>query len=389
MTKRLIYILSFTFLIALAIASSCSCGNTDSDAKHTSTNSIVDSISEPTLTKQLEQKANAIEKLYIKKAKRTSFNGCVLIAQGGQVLYKNAFGYSNFRTREKLSLNSAFQLASASKPFTAAAILLLYQEGKLHLSDSVQKHLIEFPYPGVTVEMLLTHRSGMSNYMYFGEDYCDKNMCYNGGVFDNNAVLDIMKKYCPQRYYPPGRKFEYCNTNYALLASIVESVSNQPFSEFMKEHIFEPLEMYNTWVHIPGDYDKHPSIAKGHKKNGRLEKNQYAEDVVGDKGIYSTVEDLYKWDQALYTEALLSHATKEKAFKGYSHEKWGRRNYGYGWRIYSHRNGIKDIYHNGWWHGYNTKLFRRPADKTTIIILSNRANKSAFQTQDILAILNN
>jgi CubicO group peptidase (beta-lactamase class C family) len=335
-----------------------------------------------------DEKAKRLEELYGKKAKY-GFNGCVLIAQKGHVLYKSAHGYANMKTRAPLKTNTAFQLASASKPFTAAAILILMERGKLSLNDRVTRFIPDFPYPDINIHMLLTHRSGLNNYVYFGEPYCDSDKCYKGGIYDNNAVLEIMNTAKPAPFCEPNKRFFYCNTNYVILASIVEKISGQTFHDFMRENIFEPLKMNNTWVRTPNSFMHHSNVALGHKINGRLEDNTYADNVVGDKGIYSTVEDMLKWDQALYSDKILKQETLDKAFTGYSREHAGKKNYGLGWRITEHQNDKKDIYHNGWWHGYNTTFFRRPSDEITIIVLSNINNKSAYLINDILQVIDN
>ena len=182
-----------------------------------------------------KEKAYRIDTLFKNKVKNAGFNGCVLVAQHGQVIYKKAFGFSNFKNKDSLRLNSAFQLASASKTLTAAAILLLMDRGQLKLSDSVQKYLPGFPYPGITIQMLLTHRSGLGNYVYFCEPYCDKPNTYKGSCFNNQAMFEIMKSFRPGVYAKPGKKFEYCNTNYALLALIIEQRSGLPYSDFLQQ----------------------------------------------------------------------------------------------------------------------------------------------------------
>ena len=331
-----------------------------------------------------EQKLNVLFKNKVKKA---GFNASVLIAQRGQIIYKNAFGYANYKTKEPLKVNSAFQLSSTSKPFTATAILQLYDRGKLNLSDNVKKFFPDFPYPNINIFMLLTHRSGLSNYVYFGEPYCDENNCYNGKTFDNNSVLHIMKTDKPVAYYAPNKKFGYCNTNYAILASIVEKVSGMRFADYMDQNIFKPLGMKNTWVHTKND-PKDKNITYGHDAAGRMEQDTYADDVVGDKGVYSTVEDLFLFDQALYTNKLLKKKTLEQAFTGYSNEYKGKRNYGLGWRLTDSGDGNKVVYHNGWWHGYNSIFFRRLSDQTTVIILSNKDNRTIYKIEDILSIIN-
>jgi CubicO group peptidase (beta-lactamase class C family) len=157
----------------------------------------------------------------------------------------------------------------------------------------------------------------------------------------------------------------------------------------MQKNIFTPLGMKNTWVRTPSNYNTNSKTATvGHTPFFKVEENEYADAVVGDKGIYSTVEDLFLWDQALYSTKLLKQQTIAEAFTGYSNEHRGKRNYGYGWRLVDNGHNDKIVYHNGWWHGYNSLFFRRPSDRTTIIILSNKDNRSIYQIQDIVAILN-
>ncbi|MDO9184745.1 MAG: serine hydrolase domain-containing protein [Bacteroidia bacterium] len=366
-----------------------SCGENQPVSKNEKTPTInQDSINKILKNIHASEKSKQLNDLFENKVKTVGFNGCILIAQKGQIIYKNVFGFSNLKTKDSLKINSAFQLASTSKTLTAAAILLLKDQGKLNLSDNIQHFIPNFPYHNITVQTLLTHRSGLSNYIYFGEPYCDANNCYNGKTFDNNSVIQIMMSDKPQPYASPNKKFEYCNTNYALLASIVEKVSGLSFADFMAQNIFKPLEMNNTWVHNPHNDSIFKNKTIGHNASGYMEKETYADDVVGDKGIYSTVEDLFKWDQALYSDKILKRSTIEEAFTGYSNEHKGKRNYGYGWRLIDEGKGNKVVYHNGWWHGYSTLFYRRLSDQTTVILLSNKYNSNIYHIEDILSILN-
>lgn len=373
------------FFISLLI---CCASETAEDKREKEFAGSNDSISKVLKDLRAIEKAQQLDTLFKNKAKIAGFNGCVLVAQKGQVIYKNSFGYSNFKTKDSLKINSAFQLASVSKTFTATAILILVDEGKLTLKDNVQKFFPEFPYDGITIDLLLSHRSGLFNYIYCCEKYCEKPNCYNKGLFDNAAMMEIITKNKCDLYAKPNKKFEYCNTNYAILASIVEKASGQSFADYVEQNIFKPLGMNNSWVHNPKGSVEHRNKTVGHKASGYLEDDTYADDVVGDKGIYSTVEDLLKWDQSFYGETLLKKETKEMAFKGYSNEHKGKRNYGYGWRLTDDGKNPKIIYHNGWWHGYNSLFFRRPADQTTVIVLGNKYNRSTYQIQGVLEILN-
>lgn len=389
MNQLLYFKVPYHFYIVLSLFL-LSCGENQPVSKNEKTTTInQDSINKILKKIHASEKSKQLNDLFENKVKTIGFNGCILIAQKGQIIYKNVFGFSNLKTKDSLKINSAFQLASTSKTLTAAAILLLKDQGKLNLSDNIQHFIPNFPYHNITVQSLLTHRSGLSNYIYFGEPYCDANNCYNGKTFDNNSVIQIMMSEKPQPYASPNKKFEYCNTNYALLASIVEKVSGLSFADFMAQNIFKPLEMNNTWVHNPRNDSIFKNKTIGHNASGYMEKETYADDVVGDKGIYSTVEDLFKWDQALYSEKILKKSTIEEAFTGYSNEHKGKRNYGYGWRLIDERKGDKVVYHNGWWHGYSTLFYRRLSDQTTVILLSNKYNSNIYHIEDILSILNN
>jgi CubicO group peptidase (beta-lactamase class C family) len=169
-------------------------------------------------------KISKIEDIFRRK-KKAGFNGNVLIVQKGQVLYQNSFGFAHIKQKDTLTSDSRFQLASLSKPFTAIAVLKLIQEGRVNLDDSVQRFFPEFPYHGVKVDMLLSHRSGLPNYIYSFTD-----SIRHGKKYPDN--LDIMDWYAkvvptPTPYNRPGRSFNYCNTNYCVLAAIVEKVTGE------------------------------------------------------------------------------------------------------------------------------------------------------------------
>ncbi|MGB3947504.1 MAG: serine hydrolase domain-containing protein, partial [Bacteroidia bacterium] len=284
------------FLAVVVIGGLVSC-TTDNlqEQKHTEFKENKDSIE---FVKKNKIKINQLDVVFKNRVHTDGFNGCVLIAQHGKVLYRNVAGFSNIKNKDSLKLNSAFQLASTSKTLTAGAILLLKEQNKLSVNDLVVKHLPNFPYKDITIQMLLSHRSGLSNYLYFCEPLCDEKNCYNNKAMDNEDVLSIIQTTQPALYAKPNKKFEYSNTNYALLASIVEKVSGMTFSNFMEQYMFQPLGMLDTWV-IGSKKDSLCKLkTKGHNANGTLEQDNYADYVVGDKGIYSTIDDMYKWSDA-------------------------------------------------------------------------------------------
>lgn len=315
--------------------------------------------------------------------KKKGFNGTVLITKYDQVVYKGAFGYANFKQKDTLTTHTSFQLASVSKQFTAMAIMMLQEEGELQYDDSVQQYLPDFPYHGITIRHLLTHRSGLPNYSYFSDElWPDRKV-----ALLNKDVLGMMQQHQPKIYYQPGLRFNYSNTGYLVLASIVEEVAEVPFDQFVQERIFKPLQMNHTFTFHPDLVNQTDTVAVGHGGGKRKRTPDYQDTVLGDKGVYSTVEDLYKWDQALYTNKLVKFETLQEAFTGAWLDKKKDEDYGYGWRIKPLDNGDTAVYHGGLWHGYSTYLLRNPKDHSAIIVLSNLTNGSLNYLKDLRSLL--
>jgi len=197
----------------------------------------------------------------------------------------------------------------------------------------------------------------------------------------------MMVKYKPALEFRPGTRFKYCNTNFAVLAKVIESVTGMTYTDFMTRYIFQPLGMNHTFIYDPTR--GLPSEATiSYKYNWKKEPDMFADGVHGDKGIYSTPEDMYRWDQSFYHNTLLSNETIELAYGPCSFEKPGIKNYGLGWRMLCFPNGGKIIYHNGWWHGNNTSFYRFIKDDLTIIVLGNKFTNSIYhQAPAIYSIL--
>jgi len=331
----------------------------------------------------VRKKRQELASLFEAKFKHAGFNGNVLIAQQGIIIYKGSFGLADFKTKDSLTIGSAFQLGSSSKPLTAMALILLHEKGLLNYTQTIDEFFPKFPYKGITIKQLLTHRSGLPNYMYF----CDSLYCCPDKPMSNDDLLSLMCEKKPPPYALPNKKFEYCNTNYSLLVNIVEKVSGRKFGAFMKEELFEPLGMVHTWISDRDSNGLHKNKTTGHKANKKHYDDDYLDGILGDKNIFTTVDDLFLFDQALYNGKLIKKESLDEAFTGASKEHPGKRNYGYGWRMIEEKNGEKIIYHNGWWHGYNNVFYRRLKDKTTIIILSNKITYGIYRVDDVLSIL--
>jgi CubicO group peptidase (beta-lactamase class C family) len=306
------------------------------------------------------------------------FNGSILVAKNGVVLFERYKGFRNpLHHQDSISEHTSFHLASVSKTFTAMGTLKLWQDGKLDIHDPVSKYLNGFPYTDITIETLLNHRSGLHNYVHF----MDKPGVDKRRFMNNGDVLQFIIEHRGSREIFSGqanRHFEYSNTNYALLALIIEKVSGLPYSDFLSKTFFEPLGMQDTYVYSRSDSGR--SMAS-YYQTGRAFRTEFLDLVYGDKNVYSTVRDMYKWDQALRSGQLFSKGVLDSAYSGYSFEKPGQRNYGLGWRMLFIPNGKKLIYHNGWWHGNRTVFVRMLDENATIIALCNNDYKNVYSAK--------
>ncbi len=307
-----------------------------------------------------------LENYFRKRYKRRVFTGTVLFAEEGEEVFKGAFGYTNRRKRSELIPSSSFQLASVSKPLTATAVLMLVNSGKISLEDNVKKFFPAFPYEGITVRMLLSHRSGLPNYMYFADRLWPSRRI----KINNRQVLELMIKYKPDIYYIPDYRYNYSNTNYALLALLVEKVSGLSFAEYMEKNIFTPLGMDNSFVYGSAKYLSSDKVT-GYDKRGRKAENTYLNGVVGDKGIYSSVEDLFKFSEALFNGKLLPDSLLAEAYEPQHKDLRIYDNYGLGWRIDASDPHDKVVYHSGWWKGFRTYFIRKLGSGKTVVILTN------------------
>ena len=371
-SKKIPQLLFFSFLFFLGIFSFIA--NTSS-----SKDTVVET--EQLLPEQLEKVPVNLVVHYPKKAttkvrskldsllkrihKRHDFHGAVLVAKNKKIVYQNQIGTADFKKKTLLNKESVFQLASVSKQFTAAAIMLLQQRNQLKLTDTVNTYFPNFPYKDVTIKTLLNHTGGLPKYFWIAEHKWQQKKAPS-----NNEMMELLTTSNVQRFFKPGRNFDYSNTGYFVLASIVEKISGTSFGSFLKQNIFEPLQMKNSYVYS----FENDSIRENQLDGYRLHRgwrhvkirSTVNDAIVGDKNVYTTAEDLFKWTQGLNSGNLLSKESLALMFtKGET--IYGRKvPYGFGFRI-----DTKDknsIYHYGKWNGFSTGLTTYLEDDLVVII---------------------
>jgi CubicO group peptidase (beta-lactamase class C family) len=350
-----------------------SCNNAAPSAEKTADTAYKAPVPVPLPDKELKHYKAVLSSFFDSMLLGRGFSGGILVAKNGVILYENYAGFADVGRKQPLTDTSSLHIASTSKTFMGVAVLALVQENLLSLEDSIQKFFPGLPYPGVTVKMLLNHRSGLPNYLYFmSEGNWDKKK-----QVTNADVLQTLYTEKPNRSFTPGKRFSYSNTNFVLLALIVEKITGITYPAYMKLKYFGPLRMDHTFVFTLADTNK---VIPSFNYNGTVWDNDFLEGTYGDKNIYSTPQDLLKWDQALYTEQLLKKPMLDSAFAPYSLERPSVHNYGLGFRMLMMPNGKKVIYHFGRWHGYNAAFARLMDEKATIIILGNKFNRNIYTT---------
>ncbi|MFY8004111.1 MAG: serine hydrolase domain-containing protein [Chitinophagaceae bacterium] len=389
-------------LFAFIIITILSCGSTAPDNKKTNaTFDLVDlgGISNKEKAILASESYNQYRTLLLNRG----FNGQIILAKKGEIIFEDYQGYLSRKTMEPISASTPLHIASTSKTFTAIAILRLIEQGKISLENKVADLIPQFPYNNITLFHLLTHRSGLPNYTSFMEwggrtvivkrnkrgriiqrkvvksvDYRPKEEFLTNDLLI--AYINAKKTPSPQA---AGRAFNYCNTNFALLASIVEKVTGQSFPNYMRDSIFIPLGMNNTFVFSLKDT---ANYIPSYQANGAPYPLQKLDCIYGDKNIYSTVRDLLIWDKALYGGDFISKGILEKAFTGYSNERRGTHNYGLGFRLLLQPTDTV-VYHNGWWHGNNVVFKRHIKDSATVIIIGNKFNRSIYGAGKLANVL--
>ena len=289
-----------------------------------------------------------------------NFSGAVLVARRGQVLFRRAYGMANYELQVRNSPETRFHMASVSKPFTATAILQLQEQGKLSISDAVSHFVPGFPNGDrITLENLLTHTSGIPNVNNLPD--------YNEFARSPHTIEQLVEKFANLPLdFQPGSDYRYSNSNYNLLALILEKVSGESYGDYLRQHIFNPAGMHHSG-HDGAAARLIPLAATGYEPAGidSYEKAPYIDwsNKTGNGSLYSTVDDLLLFDRALNTDALLRKATREKYFV----EGRGNR---FGW-FQRTSNGHRVMSSNGRSPGFTSELDRFPDQDATVIVLSN------------------
>lgn len=301
------------------------------------------------------------------------------MAENGKVIYHRVFGISNFDPTVQLKMDSQFRLGSVTKQFTAMAIMMLKERGKLEYSDDIRKYLPELPYEKITIRHLLTHTSGLPNYMTLFNRHWEspKDNSSENKIAANEDVIAMLAKHHPEVMFEPGAIFRYSNTGYVLLAAIVSRAADKAFHLFLKENIFTPLGMTRSLVYSTIRDDQMEDRVYGFRLDGSdfLPNDfHYLNGIVGAGGVYSTTHDLFKWDRALYTDKLVSSSTLVEAFKPAVPTYQGTTHYGFGWFIDSTLSGKKRLLHSGGWLGFRTLISREIEEDNTVIVLTNHTS---------------
>ena len=322
-----------------------------------------------------------VEDFFHRQFDSIDFSGGFLVAKNGQLIFETYNGFSNYRSKQKINANTPIHVASISKVLTATALFRLIDKNQLELDDLVSKVLRNFPYPTITFRMLLNHRSGLPNYTYFAND---EDLWDYSKVQTNQDVLNVLIKTKPKLLSQPGSKFNYCNTNFVIVALAIEKLTQLPFPKAMKKLVFEPLNMQHTFIF---DYaTQQRKVSNSYTSKYELILFNYLDAIYGDKNCYSTPQDLLRFDLATYNDTFVSRKLKEEAYKGYSYEKDGVKNYGLGIRIKEWPSNQQIFYHTGWWHGNTSEYIALRSDTITIVILSNKYTKKVFQSMRIAGL---
>ena len=313
--------------------------------------------------------------------------GGFMVAKGDEILYEGYRGFAQANDQEPINDTVALHVASISKSITAMATLKLVEAGKINLEDPLTKYFPKFPYPKVTILTLLNQRSGLLKYEYVIEKISPAPPELSKKYLTNQDILNLLIRYQPELARPTDTGFMYCNTNYALLALLIERVTEKNFPEAMKQMVFRPLKMKHSYVFQEKDT---LTAAKSFFQRGpRVYPYDRLDVIFGDKNIYTTPRDLLNFSKALYSKDFLRPDLKKMIFEPYSNERPGINNYGLGFRMKVFDDQEKLTYHNGWWHGTNSVFAHLQKSQVTIIAIGNKYSTRIYTALALSGLFEN
>ncbi len=310
--------------------------------------------------------------------------GGFLIAKGDDILFEGYRGFAQDNKQEPITQSTPLHVASISKTITAMAVMKLVEAGKLKLDDEITKYFPGLPYPGVTVQSLLTQRSGLPKYEYFIEKIEPKPAELSKKYLTNQDILNLMIRHKPEAARSPNTGFMYCNTNFAVLALLVEKVTATPFPAAMEQMVFKPLKMKNSFIFQ--EKDTLTASKSFYNRGPKVYPYDRLDLIYGDKNVYTTPRDLLNFSRAMYAENFLRKDLKDMVFEPYSNERAGINNYGIGFRMKVYDNGNKLTFHTGWWHGTNSVFAHLLGSNVTIVAIGNKFSRQPYTALSLAAL---
>ena len=343
---------------------------------------------------QPEDAIGEIDKWLEVLSSKEKFNGAILIAIDGKKDLMKTYGFSDLERTKRLTSKSSFRLASVSKQFTAMAIMILKEQGKLYFDDPVKNYLNNFPYSDITIRHLLTHTSGLPDYeklvlqldnksstkYFYRTGQSKENITYRGEpslykeyhhILSMKDVLDLVISHSKKRKFMAGEKFKYSNTGYVLLAYIVENITGQTFESFMDQEIFIPLSMKNSSVwNLNTTIGKLEDRVQG-TNNNKLNDFTWMDGIAGDGAVFMCIEDFIKWDRSLANYSIVSDTTFQEAITPFITTDGDTSYYGFGWSL---SENSSDVDHAGGWVGARTYIYRNPENGLLFVLLDSSTN---------------
>jgi CubicO group peptidase (beta-lactamase class C family) len=302
-----------------------------------------------------------IDTLLTQINEKGEFNGIVLIGNNDSILFSKSYGFADYKHKTKIDLNTQFYIASISKQFTVTSILILSEKGKLNLNQSVSDWLPDFPFEKITIHHLLSNTSGIGDYIdYFAENWNKRKQA------NTDNVMNYINSIQPKLLFEPNSKFEYSNTNYVILAKIIEVVSKQSYPAFLETHIFKPCGLDQTYATYKPYFTEQDSnvafgyvlenetLVKAESSNTEyIDRVNYLSGIQGDGSVVTSINDLFLWHQAISSNKILGESSNQLLFKQTTLNDGTKSYYGYGW----YTDG-EILDHTGSWPGYQTRIIR-------------------------------